>query len=49
MMKMMMMMMMRILPIEVILVGIVTDVSPEHDWKAELPNNGIRVSIRLFY
>ena len=30
--------MVMIVPIEVILVGRVTDVSPVHDWKAQSPN-----------
>ena len=34
----MMMMTMMMIPIEVTLVGIVTFVSPEHEWNAEEPN-----------
>ena len=41
------MILMIMLPIEVTLLGIVTDFSDVHEKKAELPRNRIRVSIKI--
>ena len=40
--------MMMIIPIEFILVGILTDVSATHPWKAEAPINNVRMFSNIY-